>query len=190
MLAAFGVALFVLPVQTWWDQRDDLDERREELAVLIEVNARLEDEIARLNTDAGVIAAARDELGFVQVGERRLVLVDRDGEPANLPTRWPYSVVDAVLDAREAHAAAELAARLAVEVATEPDTDTNDIAPADPTTPMSTTPIPATPAPAPVEAPTDTTTTVAAPTVPALEEDPSSPMVSLSPPTTATADSP
>lgn len=183
MLGAFGVALFVLPVQTWWDQRDDLDERRDELAVLIEVNARLEDEIARLNTDAGVIAAARDELGFVQVGERRLVLVDRNGEPANLPTRWPYSVVDAVLDAREAHAAAELAARLAAQAATEPDTAPSEMAPSDPTSP----PTNATESTAPT--PSETT----APATPVTGEDPEParpPTVSLSPPTTASADSP
>lgn len=183
MLGAFGVALFVLPVQTWWDQRDDLDERRDELAVLIEVNARLEDEIARLNTDAGVIAAARDELGFVQVGERRLVLVDRNGEPANLPTRWPYSVVDAVLDAREAHAAAELAARLAAQAAADPDTAPSEMAPSDSSSP------PANPSESTAPTPSETT----APATPVTGADPEPtrpPTVSLSPPTTASSDSP
>jgi hypothetical protein len=133
VLGSFGAALFVLPLQTWWDQSEDLENRREELAVLLEVNRRLETEIERLSTDAGVIAAARDELGFVQVGERRLVLVDRDGEPADLPVRWPYTVVDAILDARQAHAAAELAARLAAEQAARDAAATNTT-PSAPTT--------------------------------------------------------
>jgi cell division protein FtsB len=106
VLAALAAALFVLPFQAWWNQQDSLDQRRRELETLTEVNARLEAEIARLNTDAGVIEAARNELGFVQLGERRLALVERNPLGATLPDHWPYSVVDAILDARASHAAA------------------------------------------------------------------------------------
>lgn len=106
VLAALAAALFVLPFQAWWNQQDALDQRRRELAILTEVNARLEAEIARLDTDAGVIEAARNELGFVQLGERRLALVERNPLDATLPDHWPYSVVDAILDARASHAAA------------------------------------------------------------------------------------
>lgn len=105
VIVALAASVFVLPVQTWWNQDDALDLRRRELATLTEVNARLEAEIARLNTDAGVLEAARDELGFVQRGERRLALVERTPLGDELPDQWPYSVVEAILDARAAHAA-------------------------------------------------------------------------------------
>lgn len=105
VLVALAAAVFVLPLQAWWNQEDALDQRRRELATLTEVNDRLEAEIARLNTDAGVVEAARDELGFVQRGERRLSLVERTPLNDELPDHWPYSVVAAILDARAAHAA-------------------------------------------------------------------------------------
>lgn len=114
VLLALGAAVFVLPLQAWWNQNDALEQRRVELATLTEVNSRLEAEIARLNTDAGVIEAARNQLGFVQLGERRLALVERSPLSATLPDRWPYSVVDAILDARASHAAAAALAALAL----------------------------------------------------------------------------
>jgi cell division protein FtsB len=103
---ALAAVIFVSPFQAWWSQQDSLDQRRRELETLTEVNARLEAEIERLNTDAGVIEAARNELGFVQLGERRLALVEGNPLAAQLPDHWPYSVVDAILDARASHAAA------------------------------------------------------------------------------------
>ena len=105
VVGALAAAVFVLPFQAWWNQDDALDQRRRELATLSEVNDRLEGEIARLNTDAGIIEAARNELGFVQRGERRLSLVERTPLGDELPDHWPYSVVAAILDARSAHAA-------------------------------------------------------------------------------------
>ncbi len=106
VLVALAGTLLVSPLQSWWNQDEALEQRKVELATLTEVNTRLEAEIARLNTDAGVIEAARNELGFVQRGERRLALVERSPLGATLPDQWPYSVVDAILDARASHAAA------------------------------------------------------------------------------------
>lgn len=106
VVAAGIAAALVLPFQSWWTQGEELEQRRRELATLTEVNARLEAEIARLETDAGVVEAARDELGFVQRGERRLSLVERTPLGDELPDLWPYSVAAAILDARSAHAAA------------------------------------------------------------------------------------
>jgi len=117
VLAAMVVIVVVLPLQTWRNQDDELAQRRLELETLTEVNTRLEAEIERLNTDAGVIEAARNELGFVQRGERRLSLVERTPLGDELPDQWPSSLVDAILDARAAHAAVaalEAARRLGI----------------------------------------------------------------------------
>ena len=105
VLVAVVAIVVVLPFQTWRNQDDELAQRQRELETLTEVNTRLEAEIERLNTDAGVIEAARNELGFVQRGERRLSLVERTPLGDELPDQWPSSVVDAILDARAAHAA-------------------------------------------------------------------------------------
>lgn len=100
IVAALAAAVFVLPVRDWWRQGDDLGQREQELVTLQEVNTRLQTEIDRLQTPAGVAEAAREELGMVEPGERRLSLVDRGNQPSALPAGWPYSVVTGIVGAR------------------------------------------------------------------------------------------
>ena len=67
--ATIGAALFVLPIQTWLDQDDDLAQRQAELDELEKVNGQLAGEVDRLQTDDGIREAAREEIGFVDAGE-------------------------------------------------------------------------------------------------------------------------
>lgn len=105
IVLALAASVFVLPFRDWLRQGDDLGQRQNELAILEDVNARLESEIERLQTPAGIAEAARDELGFVVPGAERLAIVDRGELPAALPSGWPYSVVTGVLTARTAELA-------------------------------------------------------------------------------------
>ena len=57
-------ALFVLPVKSWFRQRDDLAERRTQLAVLTAANAQLAAEVNYLQTPDGIKEAARAEIGI------------------------------------------------------------------------------------------------------------------------------
>ncbi len=99
---AIGAALFILPVQTWIDQGDDIDQREAQLEELQRVNGQLAAEIERLETDDGAREAAREELGMVEVGEERQTVLPLPDLPRDLPDGWPYNVTDRILQARNA----------------------------------------------------------------------------------------
>src|SRR5215213_4038070 len=95
-------ALFVLPVQAWLRQEDDLAAKRSELAVLEGANAGLEAEVEHLKTPAGAKEAARDELGLVEAGEIRISMLGLPDAPAQLPAGWPYDAVTQIVAVRAA----------------------------------------------------------------------------------------
>lgn len=100
VLVALIAAIFVLPVQAWMKQRDDLERRRTELAVLQDANAQLASEVARLKTKEGIVQAAREELGFIQRGEQRITMVAAPAASAMMPTGWPFNTVNQILSVR------------------------------------------------------------------------------------------
>ncbi|MDW3213904.1 MAG: septum formation initiator family protein [Ilumatobacteraceae bacterium] len=97
---ALAAALFVLPVQTYFGQNDRLDQRRDQLAQLEQVNDDLRSEVDRLRTDDGVREAARVELGMVEAGERRQSVLALPDVPTELPDGWPYSLVSGIAEMR------------------------------------------------------------------------------------------
>jgi hypothetical protein len=96
------VAIFVLPLQTWLDQDDDLVQRQAELDELQRVNGQLAGEVERLQTEDGIREAAREEIGFVEAGDRRTTILSLPPLPRELPPGWPYNVVTGILQARAA----------------------------------------------------------------------------------------
>jgi cell division protein FtsB len=102
---ALGAAVFVLPVRAWMNQRDDLTRYEDQLAVLDDANAQLSAEVERLQTPEGVAEAARQELGYVEPGESRLVLTEIPPAPGLLPGGWTYGLVSAIVAARAADVA-------------------------------------------------------------------------------------
>lgn len=97
---ALAAALFVLPVQTYFGQDERLDQRNDQLAQLEAVNADLRAEVDRLRTDDGIREAAREELGFVEAGERRESILDLPPVPTDLPDGWPYNLVEQIVELR------------------------------------------------------------------------------------------
>ena len=97
---ALAAALFVLPVQTYFGQNERLDQRRDQLAQLEQVNDDLRSEVDRLRTDDGVREAARVELGMVEAGERRQSVLALPDVPTDLPEGWPYSLVSGITELR------------------------------------------------------------------------------------------
>ena len=91
---ALAYALFGNPFRTLFDQDERIDERTEQVAELEAVVADLQSEVDRLRTDDGVREAAREELGYVEVGEIRESVLDYPDLPTDLPDGWPYSVVN------------------------------------------------------------------------------------------------
>jgi Septum formation initiator len=97
---AIGAALFGLPVRTWFGQDDELERLDHELGELQGVNAELQSEVDRLQTEAGIREAAREELGLIEAGERRQTVAGWPVLPVDLPNGWPYSAVEQILAVR------------------------------------------------------------------------------------------
>jgi cell division protein FtsB len=156
VLGALLAALFVLPVQSWRRQQDQIALKEQELSVLTDANEQLAADVQHLQTVEGAREAARDELGLIDRGEERISVSPPTDAALPLPTGWPY---DAVLQIA--------AVRLAPAVTAPPATTSAATTPVTPA--VATTAVVASVAPveqAPVPAAPDTsiapTTTVAA----------------------------
>jgi len=106
VVGSFANSFLVLPVKSWFGQRSEYDDRATELDALREATDRLQAEVDRLNTPQGVEDAARQELGFVMVGEDRRSVVADAQAPIDLPYGWPYDLVEQIVQVREVEAAA------------------------------------------------------------------------------------
>lgn len=94
---ALAAALFVLPIQTYFGQDQRISQRDDQLTQLEAINIDLQREVERLGTDDGIREAAREELGFVEFGERRESVLDLPAVPIDLPDGWPYSLVNDIV---------------------------------------------------------------------------------------------
>jgi cell division protein FtsB len=104
--AALIASLFVLPVKSWLQQRDDLARKQNQLAVLTNANAQLAADVSRLQTPDGIKEAARQEVGYVGVGEQRISVLSTPDAPMTLPTGWPYDAIAQIIAVRAATAPA------------------------------------------------------------------------------------
>jgi cell division protein FtsB len=102
VLGALAGAMFVLPVQAWMQQRDEMVVKQDQLAVLEGANAELTNEVEHLQTTEGAKEAARDELGMVGPGEQRVSLLPPDMASITLPGGWPYDAISQVVAVRAA----------------------------------------------------------------------------------------
>lgn len=102
IMAAIAFAVFVLPISTWQDQSVDLEQRQNQLDELQRVNGELESETLRLETADGIREAAREDFGFVEIGEERTSILPMPELPTDLPDGWPYNVVTEIIGARNA----------------------------------------------------------------------------------------
>ncbi len=99
---AIGAALFVLPVKTWLGQNDKIDALRTQVDATESVNGDLQQEVNELQTDDGIRAAAREQLGYQQANERRQTIVRVPDVPTDLPDGWPYGPVEQIVRLRTA----------------------------------------------------------------------------------------
>lgn len=100
VFAAIGAAVFVLPIGTWRDQGDDLERRQAQLDELQRVNNELEAEVIRLETPDGIREAAREDYGYVEIGEERASILPLPPLSTDLPDGWPYNIVNQIIDIR------------------------------------------------------------------------------------------
>jgi hypothetical protein len=107
--AALIASLYVLPVKSWMQQRDDLQQKRNELTVLNNANAQLAADVNRLQTPDGIKEAARQELGYIGVGEERISVLSTPNAPLALPAGWPYDTISQIIAVRAAPPVAPVA---------------------------------------------------------------------------------
>ncbi|MEO5723080.1 MAG: septum formation initiator family protein [Ilumatobacteraceae bacterium] len=100
VLLALMAVLFVLPVKSWFRQRDDIASRQRELAVLTAANAQVSADVNRLQTADGIREAAREEVGYVPAGGKRVSVMPLPQAPLTLPTGWPYDGVSQIIAVR------------------------------------------------------------------------------------------
>jgi cell division protein FtsB len=139
--AALIASLFVLPVKSWMQQRDDLATKQNELAVLKNANAQLAADVSRLNTPEGIKEAARQEVGMVGFGEQRISVLTTPSAPLTLPAGWPFDAISQIIAVRAASAAVATAP-LAVPVVIAPAVVEPAVDPAAPTTTAIALPAP------------------------------------------------
>jgi cell division protein FtsB len=106
LITAIVAALFVLPLNTWLQQRSDLADKQRRLAVVTAANDQLTGEVARLQTEDGIKEAAREVIGYAEVGEVRVSASPAPEAPLTLPTGWPYDAVAQIVAVRSAAAPA------------------------------------------------------------------------------------
>jgi hypothetical protein len=138
-------------VRTWFEQSDRISALEYELGELQAVNDDLETEVGRLQSEAGIREAAREELGQIEPGDRRQAMPALPALPRNFPVGWPYSQVSDIMRVRAEAAAAAAAA--AADEAIEPSDDGGGFRPlvadveTSTTTPVATTAVPTTTVP-------------------------------------------
>ena len=95
------ITFLVVPMRTWFAQRDMVETRSAQYAAYEEVNDALQDEVDALSTPAGVRQAVREQLGYLLPNERRVPLLELPNASVTLPARWPYTLVASIVTLRE-----------------------------------------------------------------------------------------
>jgi cell division protein FtsB len=97
---ALAAAFFVLPVQSYLRQRDDIDRLSAQLDVVVDANNRLAAGNDRLRTAEGIKEAARTEIGYVEPGEIRISLQQQPNAPLSLPSGFHFDAVAQIIAVR------------------------------------------------------------------------------------------
>jgi cell division protein FtsB len=100
VVGALLAALFVLPVQAWMRQQDEIAVKQQELSVLTDANDNLTADVQHLQTVEGAREAARDELGVIDRGEERISILPSAAGALPLPAGWPYDAVSQIAAVR------------------------------------------------------------------------------------------
>ena len=103
-IGAVLLALFVIPMRTWTQQRTGVAEKSQQFAAFEDINDALQEEVDVLKTPEGAQEAIRSSLGYLLPSEKRVPMLDMPRATANLPDRWPYTVVTNILQVRSAQA--------------------------------------------------------------------------------------
>jgi cell division protein FtsB len=104
VVAAAGLLLLlVLPTRAWLAQRSDIASAQQKLAVIENENAKLETRLKALQTPDEIERVAREQYNLAGQGEQVFSVLP---PPAltNLPSGWPYNLVNEIIAVRTAGA--------------------------------------------------------------------------------------
>ena len=97
---SLAASVLILPVKAWLNQREELSNREQELSRLDEANDLLAEDVARLETEQGVIEAAREELGAVREDEKVFKVVMDPELVSVMPDGWLFPTIGALITGR------------------------------------------------------------------------------------------
>jgi cell division protein FtsB len=103
VLAVVGGLLLLLwfPTRAWLDQRADVSQTEERLAVLRAANDDLQGQVTALQTPEEIERVAREQYHLVRPGEQVYSVLPA-GLPDQLPAGWPFDLVSRMLVVRAA----------------------------------------------------------------------------------------
>ena len=85
-----ALALGVFPTRSFLDQRRDVGATEEQLEVLREENAALEERLDALSTPEEIERLAREQYNLVHPGEEAYSVLPAPLPPVDLPSVWPF----------------------------------------------------------------------------------------------------
>ena len=95
-----ALALGVFPTRSYLDQRSDVSDAEQRLAVLEEQNAALADQLDQLSTPEEVERLAREEYNLVRPGEEAYSVLPAPLPALELPQVWPFGPLSGDPDAQ------------------------------------------------------------------------------------------
>jgi cell division protein FtsB len=88
LVAVLGVGVF--PTRAFLDQRGEMGQAEERLAVLREQNEALEERLDALATPEEIERLAREQYNLVRPGEEAYSVLPAPLPPLELPSLWPF----------------------------------------------------------------------------------------------------
>jgi cell division protein FtsB len=101
VVAAGLLLLLVLPTRAWLGQRSDIASAQQKLSVIDAENAKLEARLKALQTPEEIERVAREQYNLAADGEQVFSVLPPP-ELTNLPTGWPYGLVNEIVAVRAA----------------------------------------------------------------------------------------
>ena len=95
-----ALALGVFPTRSYLDQRDQVSDAEQRLAVLEEQNAALAEQLDQLSTPEEVERLAREEYNLVRPGEEAYSVLPAPLPALELPQVWPFGPLSGSPDSR------------------------------------------------------------------------------------------
>ena len=92
----------VYPTRTYFAQRSALAKAQHQLTVLQTENAKLDQEAAKLNSDAEIETLAREKYNLVRPGEEAYAILPPPPPKVAVPPVWPFTGLAAKVDAASA----------------------------------------------------------------------------------------